>query len=109
MPSAAEPDFDPLAALRRRYVDHLATLRRDLGAAMKKRSPSVRGAAVGTVAHSVAGTSGSLGFDDISRAAFELEAAARRHQEGGATLELLRLALAAMLDAIDEVVLNAPA
>ena len=107
MPSAAKPDLDPLADLRRRYIVHLATLGPELGGAMEEVSATRRGIAIAALAHPVAGTSGSLGFDDVSRAAFLLEAAAQEHERGLASLEHLRIALAAMLDAIDAVVLSA--
>lgn len=48
-----------------------------LGALLKITSPEERAKAVAALAHSVAGTSGSLGFKHVSYAAFRLEAAAK--------------------------------
>jgi PAS domain S-box-containing protein len=53
-----------------------------LGALLRISSPETRAQAVASLAHSVAGTSGSLGFKDVSDAAFKLEAVAKKILSG---------------------------
>ena len=56
-----------------------------LGALLKITSPGERAKAVAALAHSVAGTSGSLGFNQVSDAAFRLEATAKAILKGSST------------------------
>ena len=68
-------DADPLAALKGRYRFRMSTLAAEF-AGMKALDEPDRTRSIAALAHSVAGTSGSMGFDAVSKAAFTLEAAA---------------------------------
>ena len=73
---------DPLAALKARYKAQMATFQHEferIASLPDDRRPD----AVAAYAHSIAGTAGSLGFPDVSTAAFELEAAAKRCRDEG--------------------------
>lgn len=64
-----------------------------LGALLKITSPVERAKAVAALAHSVAGTSGSLGFSQVSDAAFSLESMAKAILEGSSEPAQLREAV----------------
>ena len=64
-----------------------------LGALLKIASPVERAKAVAALAHSVAGTTGSLGFSQISDAAFRLQATAKAILEGSSKPAELREAV----------------
>ena len=64
-----------------------------LGALLKITSPVERAKAVAALAHSVAGTSGSLGFSQVSDAAFRLESMAKAILEGSSEPAQLREAV----------------
>ena len=75
-PAAAGTAADPLAALKQRYRDQFKVFIDDFRA-MERLPPEERARSTGTLAHSIAGTSGSLGFPTVSAIAFRLELAAR--------------------------------
>jgi PAS domain S-box-containing protein len=66
---------DPLGALKVRYRFRMSTFAAEFGQLESLDEPE-RTQAIAALAHSIAGTSGSLGFDAVSKAAFALEAAA---------------------------------
>ena len=66
---------DPLAALKGRYRFQMSTFAAEFGRIQALDEPE-RTRSIGALAHSIAGTSGSLGFDAVSEAAFALETAA---------------------------------
>ncbi|MFT4914144.1 MAG: PAS domain S-box-containing protein [Brevundimonas sp.] len=72
-PGAGIPD--PLAALKGRYRFRLSTLAAEFEQMVLLGEPE-RTESIAALAHSIAGTSGSLGFAAVSDAAFALEAAA---------------------------------
>ncbi|WP_339930062.1 PAS domain S-box protein [uncultured Brevundimonas sp.] len=74
-PTSAPGTADPLAALKGRYRFRLSTLATEF-AEMDSLDEPDRTQAITALAHSIAGTSGSMGFDEVSKAAFTLEAAA---------------------------------
>ncbi|MBB5770040.1 PAS domain S-box-containing protein [Brevundimonas vesicularis] len=81
--AADDADSDnAMTALKRRYVDHLASVPDQLRALLD-RSPAMDAyAGLAAQAHSIAGTSGSFGLDDVSTAAFDLEALALKATAG---------------------------
>lgn len=66
---------DPLAALKGRYRFRMSTLAAEF-AQMQGLDEPDRTRSIAALAHSIAGTSGSMGFAAVSKAAFTLEAAA---------------------------------
>lgn len=91
---------DALTALSRRYAGHLKTLPAELDRLCAL--PLVeRADGLATLAHSVAGTSGSLGFPALSIAAFELEDRARQTISGEVEPAMLELAISLFRDALD--------
>ncbi len=75
--TGAAPDVgDPLAALKARYRLQMSTLAAEF-ARMESLQDPERSREIAALAHSVAGTSGSLGFSAVSTAAFALEAEVR--------------------------------
>lgn len=82
------PDFE---ALRNRYRDHLKTIHALLDAAVADKSLSECTDQIATIAHTLAGSSGNLGFNDVALAARRLEAACR---ERAAEARLRRLVAA---------------
>lgn len=71
-----------IAALKEDCRRDILDLPGKLGALLRISSPETRAQAVASLAHSVAGTSGSLGFKDVSDAAFKLEAVAKEIVSG---------------------------
>ena len=69
----AVPD-DAMNGLRRRYRDHMGIVAGELEALLDQPDAPAEIARLG---HSLAGTAGSLGFAEVSRTAFETEAAAK--------------------------------
>lgn len=82
-----------IAKLKDECRNDILELPGQLGALLKITSPAERAKAVAALAHSVAGTSGSLGFKDVSDAAFRLEAAAKAILEGSSAPALLQEAV----------------
>jgi PAS domain S-box-containing protein len=66
-----------IAALKEDCRRDILELPGKLGALLRISSPETRAQAVASLAHSVAGTSGNLGFKHVSDAAFKLEAVAK--------------------------------
>lgn len=66
---------DPFAALKGRYRFQMSTFVTEFGR-MESLDEPERTKSIGALAHSIAGTSGSLGFEAVSTAAFAVEAAA---------------------------------
>ena len=73
-----------IAALKEVCRKDISELPGKLGALLKITSTGERAKAIASLAHSVAGTSGSLGFVEVSQAAFRLEAKAKHILEGTA-------------------------
>jgi CheY-like chemotaxis protein/anti-sigma regulatory factor (Ser/Thr protein kinase) len=74
--TAPLPELDPIAALRDRYRAQMKTLSDELTGLLDLPEPPRR-RSIAALAHSMAGTAGSFDFDEVSSAAFDLEAAAR--------------------------------
>ncbi|MEH6695297.1 MAG: ATP-binding protein [Hyphomonas sp.] len=74
-----------IAALKELCRKDISELPGKLGALLKITATGERAKAIAALAHSVAGTSGSLGFPEVSRAAFRLEAKAKHILEGTAS------------------------
>ncbi|GAA0867703.1 hypothetical protein GCM10009116_01570 [Brevundimonas basaltis] len=72
----APPASDPIAELGARYRVHLGDLAGQFTALLERAEPERR-TSIASLAHSIAGTAGSFGFDAVSTAAFELESATR--------------------------------
>jgi len=73
-----------IAALKEVCRKDISELPGKLGALLKITATGERAKAIASLAHSVAGTSGSLGFVEVSQAAFRLEAKAKHILEGTA-------------------------
>jgi len=73
-----------------------------LGALLRISSPDSRAQAVASLAHSVAGTSGSLGFKDVSDAAFKLEAVAKEILAGTPVPDSLEGAVGSFVSVVEE-------
>ncbi len=85
-----DPLDDAMAALKHRYIDHLAAVPDQLRALLDLAPATEAYAGLAAQAHSIAGTSGSFGLGDVSEAAFELEAAALKAKAGeGAPAEVV--------------------
>ncbi len=91
---------DALTALSLRYADHLKTLPVELDR-LVRLDPDNKFRGLATLAHSVAGTSGSLGFAALSVAAFALEDAARRTLAGDLEPVVLDTAVEVFRSALD--------
>ncbi|MFN7107260.1 MAG: PAS domain S-box protein [Brevundimonas sp.] len=92
-----------LLDLSRRYAEHLKTIPAEIDRLMDLENPTPRAEGVAALAHSIAGTAGSLGFDVVSDAAFKLEASARHalvNPEQSGDLEESRNAMVAALRAV---------
>ncbi len=74
-----------IAALKELCRKDISELPGKLGALLKITATGERAKAIAALAHSVAGTSGSLGFVEVSQAAFRLEAKAKHILEGTAS------------------------
>ena len=74
-PGEAPEVAGPLAALKGRYRFQMSTFTADFRRMESLEEPE-RTRSIAARAHSIAGTSGSFGFDAVSKAAFALEAAA---------------------------------
>ncbi len=94
---------DALTSLGLRYADHLKTLPAELDR-LCGRGADDKVDGLATLAHSVAGTAGSLGFPNVSEAAFELEDAAKRTLSGDAEPAALDTAVRMFRDALDTLV-----
>lgn len=101
-PAQTQAQEDALNALGRRYVEHLKTLPAELDRLCGQDVPA-RANGLATLAHSVAGTAGSLGFPALSAAAFELEDSARRTVSGDAEPGALDITVAMFRQALDTV------
>lgn len=73
---------DAMAALKRRYIDHLASVPDQLRALLDLSPAMDAYAGLAAQAHSIAGTSGSFGLNDVSKASFDLEALALKATAG---------------------------
>ncbi len=101
-PDRTPDQEDALTALGRRYADHLKTLPAELDRLCRQVADD-KANGLATLAHSVAGTAGSLGFPALSTAAFELEAAAKRSLSGDADAAVLEAAVMMFRDALNTV------
>jgi CheY-like chemotaxis protein/nitrogen-specific signal transduction histidine kinase len=73
-----------------------------LGALLRISAPDTRAQAVASLAHSVAGTSGSLGFKDVSDAAFRLEAVAKKILSGTPVPDSLEGAVDSFVSVVED-------
>ena len=79
---------DPLAELKARYRAQMDTFEGEF-ARLGALPLDHRADAMAAYSHSIAGTAGSFGFTAVSKAAFDLEAAAKRCRDTGAEPEAL--------------------
>ena len=101
-PAEAPEDLaaqDPLAELKARYRAQMDTFAGEF-ARLGKLPPDSRADAMAAYSHSIAGTAGSLGFTNVSNAAFELEAAAKRCRDLGAEFETLNPLVLNLVNAV---------
>ncbi len=91
---------DPLAALKERYREQMKTFEAEY-ARLQAMPPRTGADAIAAYTHSIAGTAGSLGFADVSKAAFQLEAAAKQCRDDGSAVESLSSLIQAVLRAVD--------
>lgn len=75
--ASATVGSDPLAALKGRYRVQLGSFVDEFARFSALAEPD-RVSAISALSHSIAGTSGSLGFRDVSAAAYALQTAASR-------------------------------
>lgn len=99
VPSAAQTP-DPLAALKGRYREQMRTFAAEY-ARMQAMPATTGAAAIAAYTHSIAGTAGSLGFGEVSDAAFRLETAARHCRDDGSAARVLEPLIQALLSAVD--------
>jgi len=90
---------DPLAALKGRYRFQMSTFAAEFGRMQELDEPD-RTQSIAALAHSIAGTSGSLGFDAVSDAAFALEAAAYAALAADSDVPDLTSAIEALITAV---------
>ena len=91
-----------IAALKEDCRRDILELPGKLGALLRISSPKTRAQAVASLAHSVAGTSGSLGFKDVSDAAFRLEAVAKEILSGSPVPDSLEGAVDSFVSVVEE-------
>jgi PAS domain S-box-containing protein len=87
---------DPLAGLKTRYRAQMNLFEAEF-ARLEALPPDRRADAIATYTHSIAGTAGSLGFPEVSRAAAQLEAAAKLCGDAGDVRERLHPLIARLL------------
>ena len=90
---------DPFAALKGRYRFQMSTFATEFGRMQGLEEPE-RTRSILALAHSIAGTSGSLGFDAVSAAAFALEAEAKEALATGPDSRDLTPAIETMIAAL---------
>ncbi|MBR9808439.1 MAG: PAS domain S-box protein [Alphaproteobacteria bacterium] len=73
-----EPEKDPYAELTHRYKVYLSGVAMEFVQIMSHHDREETLQSVYRIAHSIAGAAGSFGFDEVSEAAFALEAAAKK-------------------------------
>lgn len=81
---------DTIEQLKEDCRKDLLELPGKLGALLRIHAPDLRVRAIAALAHSVAGTAGSLGFTAVSAAAFQLEAVTREIIAGSRTRDSLQ-------------------
>lgn len=91
-----------IAALKEDCRRDILELPGKLGALLRISSPETRAQAVASLAHSVAGTSGSLGFKDVSDAAFKLEAVAKEILSGTPVPDSLEHAVDSFVSVVED-------
>ena len=91
-----------IAALKEECRRDILELPGKLGALLRISSPETRAKAVASLAHSVAGTSGSLGFKDVSDAAFKLEAVAKEILSGTPVPDSLEGAVGSFVSVVED-------
>jgi len=91
-----------IAALKEDCRRDILELPGKLGALLRISSPETRAQAVASLAHSVAGTSGSLGFKDVSDAAFKLEAVAKEILSGTPVPDSLEHAVESFVSVVED-------
>ena len=91
-----------IAALKEECRRDILELPGKLGALLRISSPETRAKAVASLAHSVAGTSGSLGFKDVSDAAFKLEAVAKEILSGTPVTDSLEGAVGSFVSVVED-------
>ncbi|MEM5516309.1 PAS domain S-box protein [Henriciella sp. AS95] len=64
---------DAMAALRSEYAQYLNSLGEEFSKILASSNQSDMASQVAKLAHAIAGTAGTFGFDDVSKAAFDLE------------------------------------
>ena len=74
--AAPAPDADPFEGLRDQYRSYLRGMSQEFAGILATSTRETVLEKVRALAHSIAGTSGSFGFTDVSQAAFDLEASA---------------------------------
>ncbi|MDP1630058.1 MAG: response regulator [Caulobacter sp.] len=101
---AASPDgmgAGGLSAIRAGYRTHMATFASAFAGLGAMGDPD-RAEAVAALAHTIAGTAGSLGFQSVSEAAFGVEDAAKRHRTPRNDWADVEKQIGALLDAAAE-------
>ncbi|WP_340693697.1 ATP-binding protein [Hyphomonas sp.] len=91
-----------IAALKEDCRRDILELPGKLGALLRISSPETRAQAVASLAHSVAGTSGSLGFKDVSDAAFKLEVVAKEILSGTPVPDSLEGAVDSFVSVVED-------
>ncbi|WP_300378359.1 ATP-binding protein [Henriciella sp.] len=72
--TTAEPaQDDMMASLQNEYRTYLASIHEEFDAILEHGKDTTAAQSVASLAHAIAGTAGSFGFDDVSKAAFDLE------------------------------------
>lgn len=91
-----------IAALKEDCRRDIVELPCRLGALLRISSPETRARAVAALAHSVAGTSRSLGFKDVSDAAFKLKAVAKEILSGSPVPDSLEHAMDSFVSVVED-------
>ena len=99
--SQDEATTDALAALSMRYAEHLRAMPQEIANLLSRPDLVDRAAGLAALAHSAAGTAGSLGFAEVSEAAFHLEAVAKQVVAGRRDLKDLDHGIAAFEAAVE--------
>ncbi|MEQ9504803.1 MAG: PAS domain S-box protein [Hyphomonas sp.] len=100
---SAAKTLDPIVQLQLEYRDYLATVSGEVETILALTSDIQVLNAVGALAHAIAGTAGSLGFWEVSEAAFELEAAAKKLRRTSDSARDLDSSIDKFLDTISRV------
>jgi PAS domain S-box-containing protein len=97
-------DDDPIKKLKLKYRDYLATVPAEFATILSKGDREVVLEEISQLSHSIAGSAGSFGFNEVSTAAFSLEAVSRDMGKKGVFSDELVESLSDFIKAMEQAV-----